>query len=75
MSSKLRIFTAWFALIFMLIATVALIVYLTNPNILQGRLIWLILFGFGVGLVLFIIIKLNDSQKKRIEAALDNQEK
>ncbi|MDR1138516.1 MAG: hypothetical protein LBK70_01425 [Clostridiales bacterium] len=67
MSDKLRRFTAWVALFFMIVFTVVFVIYLSKPDILQGRLVYLATFCFVVGLSLFVVIRFNDIQHKSLD--------
>ncbi|MCL1945239.1 MAG: hypothetical protein FWF56_05510 [Firmicutes bacterium] len=73
MSDGLRRFTAWVALFFMTVFTVVFIIVLAMPDILQGRLVWLAVFCFVVGLLLFVLIKMDNNNRAR-EQMHDSQD-
>ena len=67
MNAKLRVITAWIALFFMVVASVTLIAHMTNQELFDGKLVWLVVFSYAVGLSLFAVIKLSDAQKKHMD--------
>ena len=71
MNARLRRFTAWVALFFMTVFTVTFIVHLSNPSLLEGKLAILAGFSFAFGLILFVVIRLNDAQKKLIDESIN----
>ncbi len=60
MNPKLKKIIAIIGLIFMGLFTVSFIVFLVDPTALYGRILYLALLTFGVGLLMFLIIYFNN---------------
>ena len=67
MSTKLRRVTAWVALFFMLVFLVCFMALMYNSDLFEGRLLVFTIFSFVVALVLFLVLRINDSQQKRMD--------